>query len=135
MLRSIIASLILAVFPGCTAAPESSPLAILGRLDSAEVTVQATAGRIPMHSTLVRDSATLADLRAIASKPGDWHPNGVGTTPAGDMRVALYRGTVYVGVVSAGDNWIGARDAAGNERFRRMTAADSLRVAKIRAVK
>jgi hypothetical protein len=134
MLRSTFASVILAVLPSCTAAPESSPLAILGRLDSAEVSVQATADGIPMHSTVVRDSATLSDLRSIASEPGDWHPNGVGTTPAGDMRVALYRGTVYVGVVSTGDNWIGARDAAGNERFRRMTAADSLRVAKIRAV-
>ena len=135
MLRSIIASVILAVLPSCTAAPESSPLASLGRLDSAEVTIQATADGASMHSTVVRDSATLADLRAIASTHGDWHPNGVGTTPAGDMRVALYRGRVYVGVVSAGRDWIGARDAAGNERFRHMTGADSRRVAQIHAIK
>ena len=135
MRRLIIFLMILAAFPGCTGARASSPLAILGRLDSAEVTVRGAMGGTPSHSTVVRDSVTLAHLRMIASEPGDWHPNEGGTPPAGDLRAALYRGTVYVGVISAGRNWVGARDAEGNARFRTMTGVDSLRIAQIRALK
>ena len=135
MRRLMIAFLFLAVCSGCSAAPESSPLAIVSRLDSAQVTVWPATGGVPLASTVVRDSESLAELRAIASEPGDWHPITMATTPSGDVRAALYRGTVYVGVVSAGRDWIGARDAAGNERFRTMTTADSLRVAQLRAAK
>ena len=135
MRRSIIGSLILVVYLGCSAASKPSPLAILGRLDSAEVTVWPATGGAPLHSAFVRDSAALAELRAIAIEPGDWQPITMATTPNGDVRAALYRGTVYVGVISAGRTWIGARDTVGNERYRPMTLADSLRVAQLRAVK
>lgn len=130
-----MASLFLLVHSGCHGAPEASPLTMLDRLDSAKVTVRIATGVTMPSSTVIRDSATLADLRAVACKPGDWHPNGAGTTPAGDVRVALYKGNAYVGVVSAGSNWIGVRDSAGNERFRTMTATDSPIVARVGATK
>jgi len=108
---------------------------MLDRIDSAQVSVRDATGVAVQSSTVIRDSATLADLRAMACKPGDWHPNGVGTPPSGDLRAALYKGNAYVGVLSAGSNWIGVRDSAGHERFRAMTATDLAIVARVAAPK
>ena len=107
---------VIAIMPLSVVACDSSrpsPLASLGEVTSAQVTVHSAGGDTSRTFT---DPAVLAQLRSLATAPGDWHPSWH-TPAAGQVRAALYRGTKYVGVVSIGPDFIGARGASA-EQFR-----------------
>ena len=129
MRRSAVTALL---FLGCTACSTSgpSPLADLGEITSARVTVLSN-GTAP--KTTVTDPAILADLRALAVARGEWHTTW-DTPPAGQIRAALYRDSVYLGVVSIGQNFIGARSAS-SEEFRPIAPNEAAQVARLRALK
>jgi hypothetical protein len=108
----------------------ASPLANLGEITSAQVSV-----RVDGASTtkVVTDSVTLAQLRALATAPGAWKSTWH-TPPAGQVRAALYRDTQYVGVVSIGPDFIGARGASA-EQFRPIAPSEVRTAAAFRALK
>ena len=110
----------------------ASPLAALGGLTRAEVSVWPPSGVGPAQVT-VRDSATLARLRALAAAPGAWAPIEFATEPNGDVRAALYRNSTYLGVVSLGDGWVGARGPTGGTLYRSMAPAERPVRAALRA--
>jgi hypothetical protein len=124
---AIFVLLLLSAF-GC-GHTRSSPLADLGEITSARVTVFANGAAT---STSVTDSTTLAQLRDLATTGGPWTPSWH-TPPAGQVRAALYRKSQYVGVVSIGPDFIGARGAS-SEQFRPIAEHEVPIVARIRAL-
>ena len=88
-----------------------SPLAAIGEITRAEVTVLSGGTSAPKTVT---DRAVLAQLHSLATARGDWHPTWH-TPPAGQVRAALYRDTAYVGVVTIGPDFIGARGPSAEE--------------------
>jgi hypothetical protein len=103
-------------------ARDTSPLLALRGATRAEVTISES-GHMSSSRTL-RDSAELESLRILAASPGNWASAGIATPPSGDIRVAFYRNSIYLGVLSAGRTWIGARDSSGSEMFRDATAGE-----------
>ena len=69
----------------------------------------------------------------MAIAPGDWHKPW-DTPPSGQIRAALYRDTVFLGVVAIGPNFIGARGPV-SERFRSIAPSEAAWVASLRALK
>lgn len=110
----------------------ASPLAALGSVTRAELSIWAPS-HIDPSSVTIRDPATLAQLRALAMAPGDWAPIRFSTEPNGDVRAALYRDTTYLGVVSLGEEWVGARGPTGGAKYRAMTPPERPVLAAIRA--
>lgn len=99
----------------------ASPLAALDGVTRAEVSVWPPSSAIPKYFS-VRDSEMLAQLRELATASGDWAPMEYASEPNGDLRAALYRDTAYLGVVSIGDGWVGARGPEGGSTlYRRMS--------------
>ena len=129
MRRFAISALMLLHSAACSTS-RASPLAALGEITSAQVTVFSTGAST---TTTVTDPTSLAELRALATARGDWHPTWH-TPPAGQVRAALYRDTAYVGVVSIGPDFIGARSASA-EQFRSIAPAEVAAVAMFRALK
>jgi hypothetical protein len=115
--------------PACSTS-RASPLTALGEITSAQVTVFSTGAST---TTTVTDPAILAELRALATARGDWNPTWH-TPPAGQVRAALYRDTAYVGVVSIGPDFIGARSPSA-EQFRPIAPNEAAAVAMFRALK
>jgi hypothetical protein len=129
MRRSTITALALLGSVGCST-NRDSPLAGLGIITSARVTVLSTA--VGTTKTIT-DPTILAVLRALATARGNWHSTWH-TPPAGQVRAALFRDTAYVGVVSIGPDFIGARSASA-EQFRPIAPSESAAVAMFRALK
>ena len=111
-------------------AKRPSPLAAIGEVTRAQVTVFS---REASTSMTVTDSATLARLRSLATAQGDWKSSWH-TAPAGQIRAALYRDTAFIGVVTIGPNFIGARSASA-EQFRPIAPIEEPVVASLRALK
>ena len=115
--RHLVAVLSTAVWIlGCSQ-PEPSPVSALGRVTRVEVAFKQG------PRTTITDSTRIAVLRAAAERPGDWH-SVPDTPPAGDARAAFYRDTVFLGVLSVGPGFVGARGATA-ERFRRLNRPES----------
>jgi hypothetical protein len=131
---TVIASFGLMGALACRPSAAPSPLASLDGVTRAELTIWPPSHATPSDVT-VRDAAMLARLEALAAAPGDWKPITYATEPNGDIRAAFYRDTVYLGVLSLGDGWVGARGPAGGARYRAMTPSERPSVAAIRAAR
>jgi ABC-type cobalt transport system substrate-binding protein len=129
MRRFAITAIMLLVSTACNGS-RSSPLAAIGEITSAQVIVFAGGTSAPKTVT---DPAVLAQLRSLATARGDWHSTWH-TPPAGQVRAALYRDTAYVGVVSIGPDFIGARDSSA-EQFRSIAPNELPVVATFRVLK
>jgi len=130
MRRSAIAALILGSIACGSSGSSPSPLADLGEITSAHVEIHSKGGDT---STTVTDPEILAELRAMAVAPGDWQTTWH-TPPSGQIRAALYRDTVFLGVVSIGPNFVGARGPS-SERFRSIAPSEAAWIASLRALK
>jgi hypothetical protein len=107
-----------------------SPLADIGEITRAEVTVFSGVTSSPKTIT---DPAILAKLHSLATARADWHQTWH-TPPAGQVRAALYRDSAYVGVVSIGPDFIGARGPSAEE-FRPIAPKEESVVAIFRTFK
>jgi hypothetical protein len=129
MKRFAIATLLLLSSSACGSS-RPSPLADLGEITSAQVTVFSNTASTTKTLT---DPATLTALRALATARGAWKPTWH-TPPAGQVRAALYRDTTYLGVISIGPDFIGARGASA-EQFRPIAPSEATAAATFRALK
>jgi len=107
-----------------------SPLAEIGDITRAEVTV--LSGGASARKTIT-DPAILGQLLSLATARGDWHQTWH-TPPAGQVRAALYRDSAYVGVISIGPDFIGARGPS-LEEFRPIAPSEEAIVAMFRGFK
>ena len=131
MRRPVVTALIVLSSIACGSSGSSpSPLANLGEITSAHVGVRSGSA---FSYTTVTDPEILAELRAMAVAQGDWHTTWY-TPPSGQIRAALYRDTLFLGVVSIGPNFIGARGPV-SERFRSIAPNEAAWVASLRALK
>lgn len=128
-MRLAIAAVMLVASTTCNSS-RASPLAAIGEITSARVRV--ISGGTGSEKT-VTDPAVLAQLRSLATARGDWNSTW-DTPPAGQIRAALYRDSVYIGVVSIGPNFIGARGPS-SEQFRSITPNEESVVATLRALR
>jgi len=104
--------------------PKPSPLAAVEPVTSARIVVlSARAGPV---EKIVRDTAVLRALAQLGSRDGNWH-RILDTPPAGEVRAVLYRDTTYLGVVSFGPNFVGARSPR-TEEYRTVEDSELVRV-------
>jgi len=129
MRRCAVTALLLLGSIACSSS-RPSPLADVGEITSAHVEIHSKGGDA---STTVTDPEILAELRSLAVARGDWHTTWY-TPPSGQIRAALYRDTVFLGVVAIGPNFIGARGPV-SERFRSIAPTEAAWVASLRALK
>ena len=106
------------VLLGCGREP--SPLRSLGTITRAEVTYTYPGDHAPR--AVVTDPVQLAVLRAAARRAGDWQRTWH-TPPAGSARAALYRDSIFLGVLSVGPDFIGV-GAGTDARFRELGLAE-----------
>jgi hypothetical protein len=129
MRRFAITSILLLASTACNTG-RPSPLADIGEITRASVMVFSGGTSAPKTIT---DPAVLAQLRSLATARGDWQSTWH-TPPAGQVRAVLYRDTAYLGVVSIGPNFIGARGRSA-EQFRSIAPNELPVVAMVRALK
>jgi hypothetical protein len=104
--------------------PKPSPLAGVGSVTSARIVV--LSGKAGSVERIVRDTAVLRALAHLGSRDGDWH-HIQDTPPAGEVRAVLFRDTTYLGVVSFGPNFVGARSPR-TEEYRTLEDSERVRV-------
>jgi hypothetical protein len=129
MRRFEITAIMLLAIVACNSS-RPSPLAAIGEITSAEVTVLSGGTSTPKSVT---DPTVLAQLHSLATARGDWNPTWH-TPPAGQVRAVLYRDTAYVGVVWIGPDFIGARGVSAEE-FRPIAPNELPVVAMFRTLK
>jgi hypothetical protein len=129
MRRFAITAIMLLAIVACNSS-RPSPLAAISEVTRAQVTVLSGGANTPKTVT---DPIVLLQLRSLATARGDWNPTWH-TPPAGQVRAALYRDTAYLGVVSIGPDFIGARGPSA-EQFRPIAPNELAVVAMFRALK
>ncbi len=118
----------LASVAACT--QQSSPLAGLTNVTS----VRVMASRLGADSTRTfTDPTTLRRFQTLATAPGDWKATWH-TAPAGVLRAAFYHDSTYLGVVSLGADFVGARGDSA-ERFRPIADSERTTIALLLAQK
>jgi hypothetical protein len=118
----LLAVLVLLAGSGCQTADVRSPLTGLEHASLVRLSVPCfPSGRA--DTSTVTDVATIRELAEVAEEHGDWATTWH-TQPAGLVRAAFFRDTIYLGVLSLGEGWVGARAPQGGARFRSMKAGE-----------
>ena len=104
-----------------------SPLADIGVVTSARIVASTQLANA--EDRVVRDTALLYSIVRLGSSDGSWQGTWH-TTPSGQLRAALYRDTILLGVVAISPTFVGAR-AAGREEFRALEPSEQRQVAAL----